>query len=851
MSFAEQLRHYRERAGLTQEELAAKAGLTAKAISALERAERRSPYPHTVRALADALGLSQAERAELLQARIGSKQAAVPAAPPLAPPAGSPADRLPEVRLPVYFTPFIGREQEQANLLRLLAAPQYRLMTLLGPGGIGKTRLAVEVARQTAHFTDGVMFVPLSAVGDPAEVVPTIAEALGLSLNGNSELIAQLLAYLQDKSLLLVLDNMEHLLDHGRITIELVRQILVQAPAVKLLATSRERLRIDAEWVVEPGGLALPTTSAQRQSDRADAVRLFADRAQHLDPHFAIDDGNRASIVQICRRLEGLPLAIELAAGWTGVLTLPEIAAEIDRGLDFLSQDHHDSPDRHRSLRAALDHSWRLLDRAEQRAVAQLSIFQGGCDREAIQEVIDATLPLLTALIDKSLVQRAKLRGVTRYTLHELVRQYAAERLIADPEDYQATARRHSAFYAQLLQRSIAAQTGSLSVEAWSHLNRNIDNVRAAWLRAASGGDSATVLAMARGLMILYDIPGWVIEGAALFERASNALRAAGAQAEAGLGMTLGFQGYFLQLKHPAAGARVLEEAVALLERAGNTSACAQFLLPLGTIQIAGARFAAAQACYAQASQLARSSGDQLTLLWALFYEGVIALYTGDLAAAEQRFGAGLDAWRSQDFKRGIAWALNWLSEVARQQGRLEAANAFASEGLQVSSTAHDTPGIARALRELGALALVRQDADEAAYLLAESCATFRSIGHPWVYGRSLSLLIQLDIQQQRIAAARQGCAELLRLIDAGAVIMLPEVAYNVALLLVAKGQPEQALAILTLLDNTPGEAATLALAARLQTDLAQQLPSAQVAHAAELARSHTLLPWLRELSAL
>ena len=158
-------------------------------------------------------------------------------------------------------------------------------------------------------------------------------------------------------------------------------------------------------------------------------MRLFVDRAQHLDRDFALDSGSRAAVVQICQRLEGLPLAIELAASWTRVLTLPEITDEIGRALDFLSQDHHDTPARHRSLRAALDHSWRLLNRIEQRAVAQLSIFQGGCDREAIQEVTGATLPLLNALIDKSLVQRARLRGVTRYTLHELVRQYAAERL--------------------------------------------------------------------------------------------------------------------------------------------------------------------------------------------------------------------------------------------------------------------------------------------------------------------------------------------------------------------------------------------------------------------------------------
>jgi predicted ATPase/transcriptional regulator with XRE-family HTH domain len=846
MLFGEQLRRYREHAGLTQEELAAKAGLTAKAISALERGERRSPYPQTVRALADALGLGADERAELMQARLARKQAA-PAPLPAAP-ASVVAERAPEPQLPIYFTPFIGRGQEQANLLQLLANPPCRLVTLLGPGGVGKTRLAVEVARRAAHIADGVVFVPLSPVEDAAQIVPTIAEALGLTLTGNSELGAQLVAHLRDQRLLLVLDNLEHLLDRESITASLVRQILMHAPQVKLLITSRERLKIDAEWVVDLGGLTLPSSNARRQNDGADAVRLFVERAQHLDRDFALDAGSRASVVQICRHLEGLPLAIELAASWTRVLTLPEIAGEIGRALDFLSQDHHDTPARHRSLRAALDHSWRLLNCIEQRTMAQLSIFQGGCDREAIQQVTGVTLPQLNALIDKSLVQRAQLRGVTRYTLHELVRQYAAERLAADHEEHQAAASRHAAYYAQLLQRSIAVQTGSSSAEAWGQLNRDIDNVRAAWLRAAAGGDSTTVLAMARGMMILYDIPGLVIEGAILFERASKALRSAGTQAQAALGMTLGFQGYFTQLKRPAAGARLLEEAVALLQREGNALGSAHFLLHLGTTQLAAARFEAARAHYVQARTIAQTSDDQLTQVWALFFEGVIALYSGDLPAAEQHFGACLEVWRSQDFKRGIAMGLNWLSEVARQQGQIQAAAAYAREGLQVSSTAHDTPGIARSLRELGALALARQDADEAAYLLAESCATFRSIGNPWAFGRSRSLLTQLEIQQRRFAAARQGCAELLHLIDEGAAIMLPELAYCRALLLAAEDQPQRALATLILLADAPGEAITLAANARLHADLTQQLTSAQRAHAAELAHSHALLPWLRAL---
>ncbi|MDZ4719817.1 MAG: tetratricopeptide repeat protein, partial [Roseiflexaceae bacterium] len=236
------------------------------------------------------------------------------------------------------------------------------------------------------------------------------------------------------------------------------------------------------------------------------------------------------------------------------------------------------------------------------------------------------------------------------------------------------------------------------------------------------------------------------------------------------------------------------------------------------------------------------------THLWTQFFDGVIDLSIGDLPSAEQNLIACLNIWRSRGFNRGIAWSLNWLSDVARQNGRLSEAATFARGGLQISGTTHDRPSIARSLRELGALAFDRGDHDEANYLLTESCITFRTMGSPWVYGRSLAILVQLEVQQHRYAEARAGCAELLQLIHNGASIMLPEVAYGLSLLQAAQGNPQQALALLIAIANMPAEYATHVLITKLRAHLEQQLDATQQAQAHTLANTQQLIPWLEEL---
>jgi predicted ATPase/DNA-binding NarL/FixJ family response regulator/transcriptional regulator with XRE-family HTH domain len=768
-------------------------------------------------------------------------------------------DSMGMLHLPaLHISPdLIGREAELADLLQRLCATPQRLITVVGPGGIGKTSLVLCVgatlaADPASPFPDGIAVALLAATSLVGDVPLAIATALGLPTQSARSMSDRLVDALRDRALLLILDNLEQLLSRTDADdlAALISHLLREAPGLRILATSRERLGIHDEWVLALGGLELPTTNQVGRGAQASAVRLFVERARHVVPSMTLDMERSTIAAQICHRLEGNPLAIELAASWTRALTLAEIAAELNHALTFLADGERDRPARHRSMRAALDHSWQLLDGAEQLTLARLSVFRGSCEREAATSITGATLPTIATLVDKSLVRREDAGDITRYSLHELVRQYAAEQLATDPNDRATTNARHSAYYAALLQNTITKQTGGSSPEAWAKVAGNIENGRAAWLYAITTSDTALILGMARGLMIFYDGQGWVLDGAALFAQAAAALRAAPAPNDAALGVVLGYQGYFLiRAGRPLVAAPLLEEADRLLEATGERAEHAHVLLHLGAVEYYGARFANTQARYDQAARLTSESGDHFTRLWAAYNQGTIALGRGDFPTAERHFAACVEAWRGQGYSRGLAAALIMLAETTRLAGQWAAAEPYLHESLRIASAIRDQLTTAMCLRELGALAYARGDLEVAHTLLVESCATVRERDAARFYGRSRALLVQLEIRRGEYAAARQGCRELLRLVRDGVTVLLPDVAYGLALLLVAEGSEQEALAILIAVEDTPGEYATLQLAADLRATIERRFAPDQHA-AATLARQRPLPLWLAEIAA-
>jgi predicted ATPase/DNA-binding CsgD family transcriptional regulator len=391
----------------------------------------------------------------------------------------------PPHNLPLPPTPFVGREPELALLAQYLAEPDTRLVTIFGPGGMGKTRLALAAARsqlnsrQTPHpFAQGIYFIPLAALETPDLLLPALAEALKIHFEEGRDSQAQLLRFLDQKAMLLVLDNFEHLAD-GVSLIEVIRQT---APAVKLLVTSRARLNLQAEQLLPLSGMAVPDmmgTDEDMTPDRLSdysTIRLFDQCARRVQPDFELTAANQADVLAICRQVEGMPLGLVLAAAWLGTLSPAEIAAEIARDFGFLESDMYDAPERQRSLRAAFNHSWRLLSQQEQAVFARLSVFRGGFERQAAQAVAGASLRDLRSLLHKALLYRAP-NG--RYEIHELLRQFAAEKLA------EATAHsvrdRHSAYYCTFLSERTEAWHTAQQLETLQAIIQEADNIRQAW----------------------------------------------------------------------------------------------------------------------------------------------------------------------------------------------------------------------------------------------------------------------------------------------------------------------------------------------------------------------------------
>jgi len=390
-------------------------------------------------------------------------------------PAAAPAHHLPAQPMPL-----IGRETELGSILKLLTVDGCRLLTLVGPGGMGKTHIAVEAAaRLVDHFPDGVYFVPLAPLTYAEDILPTLANALAYPFAEGKDPLRQFISHIQARRILLLLDNFDNLLDGA----DLVSELLGGAPATKMIVTSRERLNLQQETVFRLGGIQPPDTATGVDALENDAVRLFVGRARQARPDFSPDGRDLAAIARICRLVEGMPLGIVLAAAWMEMLSPEEIAAEIARSLDFLQTEMRNMPERHRSIRGVFESAWNRLTEQERGVFAQLAVFRGGFTREAAQGVAGATLPTLMALVNKSLLRRDP---DGRFSIHELLRQYASEQLERSGGADAASAA-HSQHYLYDLGGRVDQAGGLDEVEA------DIDNLRIAWSWAVGQHDYAAI----------------------------------------------------------------------------------------------------------------------------------------------------------------------------------------------------------------------------------------------------------------------------------------------------------------------------------------------------------------------
>lgn len=415
--------------------------------------------------------------------------------------------------LPVQLTSFIGRDKEIEEVTQLIDKEECRLLTLLGPGGIGKTRLALEVASNNlSDYPDGTYFIPLASVSSPDFILSAIAEAMDFSIDTHSSVFdaqTQLFDYLEGQTILLVLDNYEHLVNGTTFLMDLLQR----APKAKMLVTSRERLNLQGEWIFNLRGLEYPENGSTNGDGESSAVELFITRAKNADAKFFLDEDERQYVIQVCQLVEGVPLGIELAAVWISMLSPQEIAVEIEKNIDFLTTSMRDVPEKHRSVRAAFDHSWQLLSEEHRLLFSKLSIFRGGFLRQAAQVVAGATILDLSTLVDKSLLQRTE---AGRYHVHELLRQYAEEKLNTYPEAGEIH-ELHSEYYSQLLNDWSKDLIGEGQLEVRDKVQAEIANINAALEWGITHNNRERILPAFHVLKDYYFLQGY-FEGSEAFK---------------------------------------------------------------------------------------------------------------------------------------------------------------------------------------------------------------------------------------------------------------------------------------------------------------------------------------------
>jgi predicted ATPase/tetratricopeptide (TPR) repeat protein len=590
--------------------------------------------------------------------------------------------------------------RELAALEAMLANPATRLVTLTGPGGSGKTRLALEAGARVAErdrqaladglplgFRHGVVFVPLAAIDTVEGLMPALADALGLRLQGGQE---QLIEALRRKEILLILDNLEHLLAG----VGFLAEILSTAPGVQILATSRERSQLQAECVLPLGGLVYPeqdfrpslaeVTDPDAWVAAYPALQLLVESARSVQPRFALSTEDLPVLLDLCRQVDGLPLALELAASWADTLSLSEILAEARKSLGFLQAEWRDAPKRQRSIRAVFDVSWRRLDPAERAAFSQLSVFRGGFGREAAAQVVMGTAAaprLLATLVRKSFLQHDP--ATHRYHVHELLRQYGSEKLNADPALETATRDQHSQYYCERLGHAVEGSKDSELPSVWDAIQDDIENVRAACLRAATNWHPGRLVQAADALgWFYYKGYGNLQQGEITFRGMEEALVASKAWPSSEtsdrartLVRILTWRATFRQL--------------VAVDRETSKHLRRKCLALLDDPDLAD------EDCSIERAQIAYQTG----YYW---------LYP-DAGTARQHFAESFRPYQEAGHKLGMGYALLGLGRAASYSGSQEEAREAMSQSISVFRAIGNRVGEGEAMAELGGLVAVKQ----------------------------------------------------------------------------------------------------------------------------------------------
>ena len=686
-------------------------------------------------------------------------------------------------------SPFFGREEEMQEINGLLTQHQARLVTLVGPGGFGKTRLAFQSAAEAVDkFKDGVFIVALAPLLSDHLLIASLAHAVKFSFYGPEDPKTQLLGHLRDKQMLLVMDNFEHIIEGA----DLVREMMEAAPGLKILATSREKLGIEGEKVFEVKGLRYPQVENAAQMEASSAVQLFLKSARRLQSGFHLSPQDRGPLLDICRFLEGMPLGLELSATWVGTLSLPEIAGKIETSRDFLATSMPHLPPRHRSLRAVFEYSWILLTEAQKKALKAISVFRGGFTTDAVKKVAGAGEELLEKLSQKSLLRKRD----GRYEVHELLKYYAKEKLFDDPAEKEKSLDAHCRYFSQWLQKKEKDLSGPRQKKVLDELAEEVENIREGWRRAVEKKMAGELEGYLEAYFAILETKGWLEEGRGAFREAAQSLeesvpsgkgalaaislllakllcrwadfernlgnnskagellkeslaRLKGASAAAEAGKTLGGLGQVMETegKTHAAKSYFVESLKAFL-RAKDRHGAALALNQLGHMESVAGNFKAAQALIRRSLAYSEKAGDQRSMGHSYNLMGDMLHELSRREESKAYYQKGLAAYLESGDRRGMSWSFINLGRVAEGMGDFTGARQMIHEGLAIVRDLHDPRGEAWCENLLGNLDWATGDYKEAHRHYGGALALYRQVGDKRGEAWTVDLIGNLELAE-------------------------------------------------------------------------------------------------------
>lgn len=647
---------------------------------------------------------------------------------------------IPPNNLPNYSTNFVGRNSEIIEIKELLEDNQ--LISITGFGGIGKSRLAVQIAYEILeYYIDGSFFVPLSSVSSEDQIVYAIADALDFKFSGSINPHLQLLNYLKEREILLILDNFEHLLEG----VDMITDILRKAERVKIITTTRERLNLSEEFVYELRGMTIPENPDVVGFEGYSAIRLFLEEARRVNRNFILKDEDKVEILKICELVDGVPLGIELASSWIKMLTPSEILEEIENTVDFLTTQRRDIPRRHQSVRAVFEYSWKLFSTEEREVFSRLSIFRGGFTRESAKIVANASLSQLSAFVDKSLLNRAEDR---RFNIHELLREYALEKLKEDENIQNITEELHSEYYGELLMSNLDNIKVFRGPETMNLINREYDNILKGWEWALENREYEILKKYLKVLPFYHEMRSMYESGLEFFEKAIDILNSDGIE----IGIDKERDIIYAQLLQRKLWMKIYlgeseeikeitEQALRIVENYDIKSEIALAYLNLGAFYKVKGDYEKAEKLYNKSLKLYEELDDRWSVAFCLNELGLNYKSKHDMNRAENIFKRCYLISSSIGDKIGMARVINNLGTIFDVRGKVLKAKEFYERALELRSETDEKWGVAVSNHNLGITARDMGEYDEAKERLRVSIEIREEIGTRTGIVRSLAQL--------------------------------------------------------------------------------------------------------------